>query len=532
MINFFPTTSVVVMPSLKTTEVSAVRLARYRRLFELGIFEIPIGRPKDGYVEVFTSCEFVEAVKKFPEIQEIQVDIRDFNDDHIANIYDLKYPLQSQVENLAQQGAILQNHLALKDLNLSDVVKASYSEGGSYTRQYANSLIGLAQSPSWLQQVINTHPRLKSLPSKLLAFAAYKDFVEAFWSCFKDSYASDPENLSKVTIRQFNQLMALFKPMLRQGHEQEACRLLANSSIQQLVKEYSFSPVADSPVAETTCNVLQDYDFRQQIEVHPDIAHYKKLQSVRQFHYTRLTRKGFSHLNEARAHYWNLVISPFGNIKPSFIFQMSERGVYNPAKLQQYLDQISEYKELEADYLTLSDIAPNNPYAEGSPLQSKSPSSVVGYKAKRSGPHQAQVSFEPQEQLKSQEFWSTLQAAIEDLSKINEIEIKGVAPSLAASLGLNVSRGKVFWYPSLPIHLPALPIAEGVVHPAFLICTSMDETLLTPHTPGKNLGLVPLESGPPAIRCQFPDQIRVLPLSSVLLHPNDQLNIEQALKNR
>jgi hypothetical protein len=529
MIKFFPVTSVMLMPGIKAAEISSAQLARYRKYIELGIFETPIGRlNKDGHVEVASSCEFVQAVKTFPEIQGIDVDVRDFNDGQMVEIYEVVYPLQSQMENLAHQGVILQNHLSLKNLKVSQIIKAKAfpSESSPYTRQYANSLIGLAQAPSWVHSAIQTHPRLKTLPSKLLVLAFYQDFVEAFWNCLKDSFSSDPENLSHVTTRQFNHLLAIFKPMLLQGQEQEASRILSTTSIQDLVEQHSVSLTSDF-----TRDELQANNPRQQIKDHPDIGHYKKLQESHQFYYTRLTRKGFSPLNEARARYWNLVVGPFGNIKPSFISSMSERGVYNPAKLQQYLDQISEYKELEADYLTLSDIAPNNPYAESYLLQSKSPSGAVAYKAKRNGPHKAQVSFEPHEQLKSQEFWSTLQSAIEDLSRINEIEIKGLEPSLAASLGLNVSGRKVFWYPSLPIHLPPLP-TEGSVHPAFLICTSQDETLLTPNTSGKNLGLVPLESGPPAIRCQFPDQIRVLPLDSVLLHPNDQLKMKQASQDR
>jgi hypothetical protein len=522
MIKFFPVTDVMLMPGIKATEISSAQLARYRKYIELGIFETPIGRLNhDGQVEVVTSCEFVEAARTFPEIQGIHVDVRDFNDDQMVELYEVGYPLQSQIENLAHQGVILQNHLSLKNLKVSQVIK----EGGPYTRQYANSIIGLAQAPSWLHGAIQTHPRLKTLPSKLLVFAPYKVFVEAFWTFLKDSFSLDPENLSHVTSRQFNQLLAFFKPLLRQGQEQEACHILSTTSIRDLVDQHSFSRTSDS-----TGDQLQANNPRQHIKDHPDIGHYKKLQKAHQFYYTRLTRKTFSPLNEARARYWNLVVGPFGNIKPSFISSMSERGVYNPAKLQQYLDQISEYKELEADYLTLSDVAPNNPYAESYLIQTNTPAAVA-YKAKRNGPHKAQVSFEPQEQLKSQEFWSTLQAAIEDLSRINEIEIKGLEPSLASSLGLNVSGGKVFWYPSLPIHLPPLP-AEGTVHPAFLICTSQDEILLTPNTSGKNLGLVPLGSGPPAITCQFPDQIRVLPLDSVLLHPNDQLKMKQATQDR
>jgi hypothetical protein len=532
MIKFFPLTDVVLMPGIKATEISSAQLARYRKYIELGIFETPIGRLNhDGQVEVVTSCEFVEAVRTFPEIQGIHVDVRDFNDDQMVELYEVAYPLQSQIENLAHQGVILQNHLSLKNLKVSQVIKAKAfpSEGGPYTRQYANLLIGHALAPSWLHSAIQTHPRLKSLPSKLLVFAPYKDFAEAFWNFLKDAFSSEPENLSKVTIRQFNQLLALFKPLLRGGQEQEACRLLTVSSIQQLLEECSIS-ISTCP-APTSSN-LRDDESSQPIYSHPEIGHYKKLQHIRRFHYTRLTRKGFSHLNEVRARYWNLVIDSFGNIRPSFISHMSDRGCYNPVKLQEYLDQISEYKELEADLLSLSEMAPNNPYAEPSPLQSKLPPNALPYKSKLTSPNKAQVSIEYTEEFKSQEFWSTLQSAIEDLTTINEIEIKGIPPSLASSLGLNVIGGKVYWYPSLPIYLPPQPIARGTVHPAFLICTSQDETLLTPQTPGKNLGLVPFASGPPAVRCQFPDQLRVLPLKSVILHPQDLLDLEQSSQNK
>jgi hypothetical protein len=508
------------------------QIDRYQELSLLfpqtkGVSTIPVGRQNaQGEVEIASHCDvlvvFQHLARQDSQFQHIPVILGNYTDEEMVKIHQSTHPVLAPVEALVEQGRVLESHRALENATLSGFVKTLRSKG--FTKQYTNSLIAIAQSPSWLHGAIQTYPKLKSVPSKLLPFSPYKDFVEAFWSCLKNSLSSNPETARMLTIRQFNQLLAFFKLMLLQGQEQEACHILSTTSIQDLVEQ-------NSSTSNSTCDELGGNDSGQQSKDRPDIARYRQLQKVRQFHYTRLTRKGFSPLNEARARYWNLIISPLGNIKPSFISSMSERGIYNPQKLQQYLDQISEFKELESDFLTLSDIAPNNPYAESSELQLKSPSSLVGYNAKRNGPHKAQVSLDSPGQLKREELWSTLQAAIEDLNIINEIEIKGLAPGLASSLGLNVSRGKVFWYPSLPIHLPPLP-TEGAVHPAFLICTSQDETLLTPHTSGKILGFVPLESGPPAIECQFPDKNRILPLKSVLLHPKDQLKIEQPSQNR
>jgi hypothetical protein len=529
MIQFFPTDRVILLPGLKTMEVSAVQLARFKELYDLGIIDIPIGRRKDGYVEVFTACEFVEAVKKISEIREIQVDVRDFNEEQIAEVYCLKYPLQSQVENLTQQGFILENHLFLKNLKVSQVIKAFHSEGIPYTRQYANLLTGFAQSPTWLQGVIQTYPRLKSLPSKLLPFASYKDF----WNCLKDSLSKQAENLSKITSRQFNQLLSFFKPMLCKGQEEEACRLLANSSIQDLVEQQSFLSTVASPLPSTTCNDLHDEALPPKSLVeHVLEEHFAKsqeIQKIHNFHFSRTTRKGFSPLNETRGRYWNVVIGADGEIKPFYIGEMLARGVFSADGLKTYLDQISEYKELEADYLTLLPTAPDNPYIENHPHPPKSFSTVVEYKSQRVSPHKGQVAFDC-EKINSSQFWSTLHAAIDDMNKIRVIEIKGISPNIALKLGLNVVDGQVLWFPSAPVSIPHL--SEGVIYPKYLICTSMDETLLTPHTPGKILSLVPLESGPPAIECQFPDKNRVLPLNSVRLHPKDQLKIERATQNR
>jgi hypothetical protein len=441
--------------------------------------------------------------------------------------------LQSQVENLTQEGVILQNHLLLKNLNVSQVMKKFHSQGVPYTRQYANLLTGFAQSPSWLQGVIQTYPRLKSLPSKLIPFASYKDFAESFWNSLKDSFSTQAENLSKVTSRQLNQLLSFFKPMLREGQEEEACRLLANSNIQDLVEQHSFLAAVAPPVSSAPCNDLQDDDLPQKSLVeHVLEEHLEKgqeIQKIHNFYFSRITRKGFSLLNETRGRYWNLVIGTDGEIKPSFIGNLLDRGVFSADGLKTYLDQISEYKELDADYLALLETAPNNPYVKNYPLSPKSSSTVVEYKSQRVSPHKGQVAFDC-ETINMSQFWSTIHAAIEDMNRIRVIEIKGITPNIALKLGLNVVNGQVLWFPSAPVVTP--PLSEGVIYPKFLICTSMDETLLTPHTPGKILSLVPLESGPPAIECQFPDKNRILPLNSVRLHPKDRLRIERAAQNR
>jgi len=579
MIQYFSTDRVILLPGIQSRELSPIQLDGYKKLFELGIFETPVGRLKDGYVQVASSCEFLQAVKQSPEIQEIQVDVRDFNDEQMVNVYEFTYPLQSPVENLTHQGVILRDHLALKNLNVSQVIKAFRSEGSSYTRQYAKLLTGFAQSPSWLQGVIRTYPRLKSLPSKLIPFASYTDF----WSCLEDSFSTNAENLSKVTSRHLNQLLAFFKPMLHEGQEEEACRFLATSSLQDLIEKHTFPPAAASRAPSPICDDLEDDTFsgksifeeevyslpptsnlqnseeqdsflpvlpplipsepgndlhdeelpqkslgEQVLEEH--VSKEEEVQEIHGFHFSRKTKKGFSLINETRGLYWNIVVATNGEIKPFYVGELLFRGVASTPALKEYLEQFSEYKELEADLFTLIATAPNNPYIKNGPQKSKPSSPPVPYKAQRISAHKGQITVDGSKGNHRSQLWSAFHAGIEDMNKLKEVEIQGITSEQAVALGLNIVDGRFLWFPSDPVSFP--PLSEGVVYPKFLLCRSMDRTLITPDTPAKIVSFVPLESGPPAIECQFSDKNRVLPMNSLHIHSKDRLAIEQAAQNR